>query len=201
MGYFVTVRIWEPIREQGRATRYEIPLRSVLQSYKLGEVVGRSSVMSRELEVEYVEFDLDLADLEGSVELVKRVLEEAGAPAGAEIRIGGDDAQEVIPFGKKEGLAIYLDGIGLPDAVYDTCSADGLAGLIYGDLTSDGGEIRGSWVGPNETAIYLYTPNADEMFARLEPILLSYPLCGNARVVIRHGNPALNPRTVRLPPP
>jgi hypothetical protein len=157
--------------------------------------------MSRELEVEYVEFDLDLADLDGAVELVKRVLEEAGAPAGAEIRIGGDEAREVVLFGRKEGLAIYLDGIGLPDAVYETCSADGLAGLINGELTSGNGEIRGSWVGPDETAIYLYTPDADEMFARLEPVLLSYPLCGNARIVIRHGNPALNPRTVRLPPP
>lgn len=202
MGYFVSVRIWEPIREQGRATRYEIPLRSVLQSYKLGEVVDRGTVMSRELEVEYVEFELDLADLGESLELVKRVLAEAGAPAGSEIRIGGGtETQEVVHFGRKEGLAIYLDGIGLPDVVYETCSADGLAGLLYGELTSGNGEIRGSWVGPNETAIYLYAPDAEEMFARLEPILLSYPLCGNARIVIRHGNPTLSPRTVRLPPP
>ncbi|MGA7829095.1 MAG: hypothetical protein WCA04_15665 [Geobacteraceae bacterium] len=201
MSYFVNVRVWEPIREQGRAVKYEIPLSTVLRSYRLGEVLERGSVMSRELEVEYVEFDLDLANLGEAVELVTRVLEEAGAPAGSEIRIGGADSQEVVLFGRKEGLAIYLDGIGLPDEVYETCTADGLAGLIYGKLTSLGGEIRGSWVGPNETAIYLYCPDAEKMFAVLEPILAAYPLCGNARVVIRHGNPALLPRTVRMPPP
>jgi hypothetical protein len=201
MGNFVTVRIWEPIWEQSRTTRYEMPLRTVLRSYNLGEVIDRSSAMNRELEVEYVEFDLELADLGEALELVKRVFEEAGAPAGSEIRIGGGEARDVIFFGRNEGLAIYLDGIGLPDAVYETCTADGLAGLMYGTLTSLGGEIRGSWVGPNETAIYLYGPDAEEMFAGLEPILAAYPLCGNARVVIRHGNPALNPRTVRMPPP
>jgi hypothetical protein len=149
--------------------------------------------------VEYVEFELDLANLGEAVELVKRVCEEAGAPAGSEIRISGDDAQEVVLFGRKEGLAIYLDGIGLSDEVYETCSADGLAWLIHGTLTKMGGEIRGSWVGPNETAIYLYGPNAEEMFTVLEPILTAYPLCRNARIVIRHGNPALHPRTVQMP--
>jgi hypothetical protein len=199
MSYFVNVRVWEPVREQGRATRYEMPLSSVLRSYRMGEVLERGSVMGRELEVEYVEFDLDLANLGEAVELVKRVLEEAGAPAGSEIRIGGEDAKEAIFFGRKEGLAIYLDGIGLPDEVYETCSADGLAGLIYGKLTSLGGEIRGSWVGPNETAIYLYSPDAEVLFTNLEPILATYPLCGNARVEIRHGNPSLKPRTVCMP--
>jgi len=199
MGYFVSVRIWEPVREQGRAVRYEMPLRSVLRSYNLGEVIDRGSVMNRELEVEYVEFELDLANLGEAIELVKRVCEEAGAPAGSEIRIGGDEAKEVVLFGRKEGLAIYLDGIGLSDEVYETCSADGLAWLINGTVTSLGGEIRGSWVGPNETAIYLYGPNAEEIFAGLEPILAAYPLCSNARIVIRHGNPALHPRTVQMP--
>ncbi|MHC1697296.1 MAG: hypothetical protein AB9919_04345 [Geobacteraceae bacterium] len=201
MSYYVTVRIWEPVREQGRAARYELPLSSVLRSYKLGEVIDRGTVMSRELEVEYVEFELVLVNAGEAVDLVKRVFEEAGAPAGSEIRINGGSAQEVITFGRKEGLAIYLDGIGLPDAVYETCTADGLAGRIYGVVTSQGGEIRGSWVGPTETAIYLYVPDAEKLFAGLEPILADYPLCGNARVVIRHGNPALQPRTVRMPPP
>lgn len=200
MNYFVTARIWEPVREHGRTVRYELPLSTVLRSYKLGEVIDRGTVMSRELEVEYVEFDLALENVLEAVDLVKHVLEEAGAPAGSEIRIGEGASQNVLTFGRKEGLAIYLDGIGLPDAVYETCSADGLAGLIYGVLTALGGEIRGSWVGPNETAIYLYCPDAEELFAGLEPILAAYPLCGNARVVIRHGNPALHPRIVRMPP-
>lgn len=199
MGFMVTARIWGPVRQQERAIRYEAPLTAIFRGYRMGEVVECSTRMSRELETEFVDIELLLKDLGEPLELVRRALEEAGAPAGSELRLGGSEGEEVIPFGRKQGLAVYLDGINLPDVVYDTCTADELARQIHGKLTSLGGEIRGSWVGPNETAIYLYAPDAEEAFAALEPIIAAYPLCQNARVVIRHGNPALNPRTVRMP--
>ena len=115
--------------------------------------------------------------------MVKHSLEEAGAPCGSEIRFRRGDVEEVVPFGRKEGLAVYLDGINLPDKVYETCTC----------------QIRGSWVGPSETSIYMYGSDAESMFTHIEPVLATYPLCQNARVVIRHGNPDLQPRTVRFP--
>jgi hypothetical protein len=199
MSYYAHVRIWEPVQRASRATRYEVPLASALLSHRLGEIVGSSVVMTLEREIDYVEFELLLANLDKALDIVKLVLEEAGAPAGSEIRFRRDEQDEVIPFGRKEGLAIYLDGIGLPDEAYETCSCDGLAFLISGALSSVDGEIRGSWVGRSETSIYLYGPNAETMFSTIKPLLDTYPLCQNARIVIRHGNPDLNPRTVRLP--
>jgi hypothetical protein len=176
-----------------------MPLASALLEYRLGEIAGSSAVMSTEMEVEYFELELIIANLDKALEVVKLVLEEAGAPAGSEIHVTRDEREEVLFFGTKEGLAIYLDGIGLADEVYETCSCDGLAVLISGALSSVDGEIRGSWVGRSETAIYLYGPNAEIMFSTIKPILTTYPLCQNARIVIRHGNPELHPRTVRLP--
>jgi len=199
MEYSASVRLWGPIQSRERDRRYVAPLWHVLKAYNLGVIAGSSVQMSRELEVEFVEIDLILVNPDKTVDLLKRTLEEAGAPVGSEIRITRNEGEEVIRFGRKEGLAVYLDGVGLPDSVYETCSADWLAGLIFGTLTAVGGEIRSSWVGPNETAIYMYGPSAEEMYAALEPILAEYPLCRNARVVIRHGNPALEPRSVRLP--
>jgi hypothetical protein len=155
--------------------------------------------MNSEMEIEYVEIELILVNLDKALELVKLVLEEAGAPAGSEIRIMREEGEEILPFGRKEGLAIYLDGIGLPDETYEKCSCDGLAFLIAEALSSVDGEIRSSWAGRSETAIYLYGPNAETMFSTIKPMLATYPLCQNARVVIRHGNPAFHPRTVRLP--
>jgi hypothetical protein len=199
MSYFVHVRIWEPVQRATRASLYEAPLASALLSHRLGEIVGSSAAMSTEMEIEYFEIELILDNLDKALELVKLVLEEAGAPAGSEIRIEREEGMEILPFGRKEGLAIYLDGIGLPDEAYEKCSCDGLAFLITGALSSVDGEIRGSWVGRSETAIYLYAPNAETMFSIIEPMLTTYPLCQNARVVIRHGNPELHPRTLRLP--
>ncbi len=199
MSHYVTVRLWDPIHQAYRRTRYEIPLASALLSHGSGEITDVTAVMTRELEIEHAEFEIRLADLEKSIELVRLVLEEAGAPAGSELSFIRDGKDEVVRFGRKEGLAIYLDGINLPDEVYDTCSCDGLAALILEALTFLGGEIRGSWVGRSETAIYLFAPDTEQLFSLIEPILAAYPLCQNARIVIRHGNPALNPRTVRLP--
>lgn len=199
MGYLANARIWESIQTMARARRYEFPLASALHAHHLGELVGTSVCMSKELEVEYVELDLNLFSLDTGIETARLVLETAGAPAGSEFRVKGGNGERIIRFGRQEGLAIYLDGINLPDTVYDTSTCDGLAVLIAGELASVEGEIRGSWVGRSETSIYIYGPNAEHMFDAIEPILAVYPLCQNARVVIRHGNPELNPRTVKLP--
>jgi hypothetical protein len=198
MGYFVTARIWEPVHQMARSMRYESPLFVALNQYRCGSVIDVSTCMSRELEVEYVDINLDLDDLEESVDVVKSVLVKAGAPAGSELRFTGDGGEVIIGFGNMEGLAVYLDGVNLPDDIYRLCNINELADLIKDALAASGGEIRGSWVGPNETSIYMYGPDAEAMYTALEPIMTAYPLCNNARVVIRHGNPALCPRTVRL---
>jgi hypothetical protein len=198
MSHFISVRIWEPIQAVGRANRYEIPLHAALRARHWGEVIGSSSQMNMELEIESIEIELNLTSLDEAVDLVKGVLENAGAPIGSELRFRRDGNEVVIPFGTVEGLAVYLDGVNLPDYVYEKCTINELAGLLLGTLSSVGGEIRDSWVGRNETSIYMYGPNAETMFAKLEPILASYPLCQNARVVIRLGNPGLDPRTVHI---
>jgi hypothetical protein len=199
MIYYMNVRIWEPIPQFDRTRRYEAPLQVALRANKLGEITGRGAQMSMELEIEFVEIDLALDKFDEAVDLIKCVLEEAGAPAGSEIRFENGSGLEVIPFGTKEGLAIYLDGVNLPDAVYEKCNINELASMIFGGLSSVGGEIRGSWVGRNETSLYIYGPSAEAIYETIEPILVAYPLCQNARIVIRHGNPKLEPRTVRLP--
>jgi hypothetical protein len=199
MEHFVSAKIWEPMNQVARAMRYEVPLSSALNSQRMGVITGVAAAMTRELEIESFQYEMILSNLDKAVEVVKLTLEGAGAPCGSEIRFRRGDVEEVVSFGRKEGLAIYLDGINLPDKVYETCTCQGLADLIKDAVDSVGGEIRGSWVGPSETSIYIYGPDAESMFTNIEPIIETYPLCQNARVVIRHGNPVFHPRTVRLP--
>lgn len=113
----------------------------------------------------------ELASLDG-LDLVKRVLEEAGAPKGSELR-GGES--QVVPFGVTERVTLWLDGTTLPDDVYERFSTNDLGDQIEAAMAFDASaEIRGSWQGPSET-------------------------CQNARVIVRDGNPALGPREMRLP--
>ena len=46
------------------------------------------------------------------------ILDACGAPKGSKLQISHEDGLHEIPFGKAEGVAIYLDGVNLPSAVY-----------------------------------------------------------------------------------
>lgn len=199
MSHFVTARLPESIMPLDRADRYEDPLDDALSPRNLGEVIGGGSQLTGEKEIEFVDIDLELANLDEAVDVVKQVLEEAGAPVGSELRFERDGRDVVIPFGRYEGLAIYLDGVSLPDEVYQNSDINELADRISEQITPLGGLIRGSWAGPTETSIYIYGPSAEAVFTQLEPLLCSYPLCQNARVVIGHGKPEPGARTIRIP--
>ena len=45
------------------------------------------------------------------------------------------------------------------------------------------GEMQSHWQGPQETALYFYGRDAEEMKRRMADFLGSYPLCKGARVV------------------
>lgn len=197
--HFVYAKIWEPIQPLDRGDRYEDPLQAALEQAGLGEVSGGGSLIDKKLGVEYAGVDIELATLD-ALDLVKRVLEAAGAPKGSELQYEVEGESRAMPFGVTEGLAIFLDGINLPDDVYSSCSANELADKLEQALAVDPtAEIRGSWQGPEETAIFIYGSDAERMNDAVAPVLHAYPLCQNARVVVRHGNPALAPREIRLP--
>ncbi|MDH4101533.1 MAG: hypothetical protein OEV28_13290, partial [Nitrospirota bacterium] len=181
-----------------RAVRYEDPLEKFLEEQRKGVIAGEGCQSSDEQEVQFVDIDLELVNLDDAVDLVKQVLESAGAPVGSELRFERDGVEESVPFGVIEGVAVYIDGQNLPNEVYEQWDIEELAEEID-EAMAGTGEIRGAWSGEEETALYLYGPSAETIFSMLQPLLTRHPLCQNARVVLRHGNPALNPVTVRIP--
>ena len=98
-----------------------------------------------------------------------------------------------------EAVLIFLDGQGLDDAVYRTYDVCTLEDLLSEQIESGGvGELDGHETGPEETTIYLYGPNAEELYSRVHPVLTSYPLCQNSRVIIRRGGPGSDQREILL---
>ena len=197
--HFVYAKLWEPIQPIDRGERYEDPLAEVLEERELGEVTGGGTQFSADYEIIFAGIDIELVNLDEGLEATRVLLEQRGAPRGSVLEFQRDGIKETVSFGVVEAVAVYLDGISLPDNVYSSCDTNVLADQLIEVLGLDGGEIRGSWMGPEETAIYLYGANAEDLFTRIEPVLLAYPACQNARVVIRHGNPELGPRVVRMP--
>lgn len=116
-------------------------------------------------------------------------LKPRGSTAG-----GGEPAAE-----EEQAVLVYLDGVNLPDEVYEEYDLATLEDQLVSTLAArTTGEFDGNEVGPEETCLYLYGPDAEALFTAIEPVLRQYPLCQNARVVIRQGPPGAAQRELRL---
>jgi hypothetical protein len=100
---------------------------------------------------------------------------------------------------EEHAVLVYLDGIGLPDNVYQECDTSTLEDMISPILESKGlGEFDGTETGPKETTLFLYGSDADRLFAGVEPVLRSYPLCKGACVILRYGGPGAPQNELKL---
>ena len=114
---------------------------------------------------------------------------------------GREPEKATAPVGQTEEQAVIvrLDGSGLPDETYQDYDLATLEDrLIDVVARSQSGEYDGNEFGPGETILYLYGPNAETLFSAIEGTLRDYPLCQNARVVIRQGPPGSPEREVIL---
>jgi hypothetical protein len=190
----VIARMYEYIEPIDRGNRYEIPLHAALEAAQAGAVTGGGSQLNESGGIEFADVEIELANLDAAVELAANTLEAAGAPAGSEIR---HEDKVVRVFGRHQCLAIYLDGTSLPDEVYANLDFDEVVTAIGTAAGPD--SYHGCWQGPEESGLYFFGGDAEQMFARVEPVLRALPIGQNARVVVRHGKDNPQPRTVRMP--
>lgn len=184
MSTFVFVHLNHRLGPLDRGERFEDPLQDRLEADGLGEVTGGGTGQDESGEIAYLGVDVELEDLDRGLPLVIETLNAHGAPKGSHLEVHDGPEGEVreIPIGVHEGLAVYLDGVGLPDEVYATTDVNFVVEEID-RLLGDAGGFEAHWQGPTETALYLFGRSADEMAARIAPFLASYPLCRGARVV------------------
>ena len=190
----VIARLYEHVEPIDRGERYEDPLQAVLEAAGLGRVTGGGSQLNELGGIEFADLEIELANLDDALATTIRTLEAAGAPVGSEILHDGNVLRE---FGTNECLAIFLDGVSLPDDVYADLDFEAVVTQL-GDAAGPD-SFRGFWQGPEETGLFFFGADAEAMFRRTEPVLGALPIGQNARVVIRHGKPVFHPRTVRMP--
>jgi hypothetical protein len=180
-GDMVIARLNVRAQPLDRGEVFEDPLEEILRATGAGSVTGGGTMLGEDGEIEFCDLEIMLpAATDAAIGALRRALEGLGAPRGSRL-IWNDGANEVA-FGSCEGLAVYLNGTDLPDAVYEECDLN----VVYdefGRLVGSAGRVVSHWQGPRETALYLYGPSADAMLARIRPFLDSYPLCQKARVV------------------
>jgi hypothetical protein len=190
------VTIWEHIAPVDRGIRYAEPLYEALGEDAIS-IVGEGSAFTKELGIEYVNLELELSDL-SLIPTIIEILEKQGAPKGSQLKFSNLDKKTTVEFGTSECLALFLDGVNLPDEVYQSTDIDELV-LKLCESSEGGAEYRASWAGEYETSIHFFCDDADAMFRRMESVIRTYPLCRNCRIVIRRGNPKIHPIEIRIP--
>ncbi|HUS35090.1 MAG TPA: hypothetical protein VM680_07025 [Verrucomicrobiae bacterium] len=176
----IVARLNDRAQPMDRGELYEDPLFEFLEEQGLGSVSGGGTLMGKNGEIEFCDVEILAKDNSaGTIKKVITTLESLGAPKGSKLIIEG---QKDVPFGKFEGLAVYLNGTDLPDDVYAECDSN----HIYGEfnrLLGKEGKIHSHWQGPTETGLYMYGKSFETMKARLVKFMATYPLCAKARVV------------------
>lgn len=90
----------------------------------------------------------------------------------------------------EQAVLVYLDGVSLPEEVYESCDLFTLEDQLEDALRENGaGDFDGDEIGEEGTILFIYGPSAKKILAAIEPVLRSYPLCQNARAVLRYGEP------------
>lgn len=80
----------------------------------------------------------------------------------AYVRFDLEDWEEKISFGKREGLAIYLDWVNFSENIYKECDSNYVISEIF-RLTGCNDDIIRFCEGGTEIAIYLYDKSFDDM--------------------------------------
>jgi hypothetical protein len=163
-----------------RGALYEDRLQDALDTNNWATVTGGGTMQQSNGEIVYCGIDLDLNDVENAVPFICKVLESCGAPKGSKLIFEINGRETEVPFGKLEGLGIYLNGTDLPDEVYQNCDINYVIEGIDRRL-GDRGMIQGDWRGPTETALYLYGYSIEEMKTLIADLMAEYPLCQQAR--------------------
>jgi hypothetical protein len=187
-------RLYEHIEPLDRGSRYEDPLDAALRHSALGEVTGGGSQLSQNGEIEFADVEISVASLDDAVPTIIRSLEASGAPVGSQI-LG--DTGVIREFGLQQSVAVYLDGVTLPDDVYANLDFDEIVRTLT--AAAGDGSYHGYWQGAEETGLFFFGRDAGELLSRIEPALRVMPIGQNAHVVVRPGRDRSGSRTVRMP--
>ncbi|MDO5605135.1 MAG: hypothetical protein Q4G25_08245 [Paracoccus sp. (in: a-proteobacteria)] len=176
----ISIRLNARLQPVQRGEYFEDPLDHALRSEDLGEVVGGGTVLADDPDG-MIACDIEMAlhkDIDDTVGRIVAFLDQAGAPAGSALMRPG---HEPVSFGLWQGMAVFLNGTDLPDAVYAGAdineTIDGLVQALSGL-----GELRGHWQGGLGTSLYFYGPEFADMSAAAAAYAATDPLCGQCQI-------------------
>lgn len=180
---YIVVTLNDKLMPIDRGEIYGDPLDEMLQMVGVGEVTGGGTMQHASGEIEYCDLEIRINTdslNDHQIQMIIDKLESNGAPKGSVLTI--EKTGEKLPFGLKEGLALYLNGVSLEDEVYKNCDSNFVVEEIKRLINDNSEQVR-YWQGEKETGLYFYGDSFDVMYKSIAPFINEYPLCKGARVV------------------
>jgi hypothetical protein len=182
-GALIVAEINDKIKPIDRGDVYEEPIDKFLKANKLGEICGGGTLLEKNGEILSCDIQMQLFTENPEKELLNTIikkLEELGAPIGS--KLVSENNNTKIEFGKLQGIALYLDGINLPDEVYRSADPFFLVSEIK-KLAGIQTEVIREWTGESETGFYFYGDSYERIKDSIADFIATYPLCKGARIV------------------
>jgi len=180
---YVVAQLNDKLAPAEKAIVYTQTLSSFLEEKGYGEVTGGGTAKEEPGEILFCDIQIELESENIDYSVVHSIiehLENCGAPKGSKLII--DATQEEIPFGKMEGMTVYLDAENLQQhhCTYD--DIDFIQQEIY-KLTGAKQNADRYWEDETTTAFYFYGHSFEEMNNNIQHFIGTYPLCQKARIV------------------
>lgn len=180
---YIVVQLNDKITPFDKAKVYAQPLAAFLDAKGYGEISGGGTAKEEQGEILFCDIQIELATEALDDEMVQdiiRHLEACGAPRGSKIIV--EETNEEILFGKKEGLAFYLDSETLEYYEADANDIDFIQKEMY-KLTDANQDADRYLEDATSIALYFYGATFEEMERKSHHFRTTYPLCQKARIV------------------
>ncbi|MDB5201707.1 MAG: hypothetical protein JWQ27_1116 [Ferruginibacter sp.] len=183
VGYYITAQLNDKVGPIDRSLTYEEPLDEFLKLKYYGVISGGGTGQEKTGEIAFCDLEIELHSKvlnEAMFTDIVQKLEKLQAPKGSKLIIESLDKE--IPFGKKEGLGLYIPNSNFPQESFDGYDIN----FAYSEmlrLMNIKPNADRSWGGKEETALYFYGESFEAMNNAIAEFVKSYPLCKNARIV------------------
>ncbi|OXG09049.1 hypothetical protein BC749_103141 [Flavobacterium araucananum] len=180
--YDIVVQINDKVAPADKRNLYLLPLNDFLSQNNYGEISGGGILKEEPGEIIFCDIHIKLFKEEITIAVLENIityLEDCGAPKGSKIII--EKTHQEIPFGKNEGIAIYLDEENPDRKNEDEYNIDFIQSEIS-KRTNTSQYTERYWKGNTTTGLYFYGQSFDKMKDHVSDFMHTYPLYKSARI-------------------
>ncbi|MBT8475707.1 MAG: hypothetical protein KJO78_09575 [Alphaproteobacteria bacterium] len=177
---FLVARLPARVGPLIRGELYEDPLADLLDPTGIAEVTGGGTMMAEGGDIKFVDLEICVqGDLAPVLDDIAAALEKINVPRGTELI--DDNGTTLRTCGTRAIAGLALDGVSLPQEVYDSCSADDVLDAML-DAMGPGHGYAGFHAMAETTVLYFFGDDYATMEKAMKKRMPKVPLCQNAEL-------------------